>query len=179
MDRITNQFSPGQLYNNASQIEERHRHRYEVNPDFVAQLETRGLKFVGHDSEKTRMEIIELEGHPYYVATQFHPEYLSRPLKPSPPFLGLILAAVGKLDTYLQQGNKLSSASSAHVTSESSSDDDAALFSTNSLLKKMQLNGKPKAGSPLATIGDGAEGSAGTSTKCNGTHEADCVHESK
>lgn len=165
-----------QLYNNASQIEERHRHRYEVNPDYVAQLEARGLKFVGHDSEKTRMEIIELEGHPYYVATQYHPEYLSRPLKPSPPFLGLILASVGKLDAYLQQGNKLSS--SAHVTSESSSDDDTALFSTNNLLKKMQLNGKPskqKQGSPLATIGDGGES---TAPKCNGTHVADCKHES-
>uniref|UniRef100_A0A1Q3F2K6 CTP synthase n=1 Tax=Culex tarsalis TaxID=7177 RepID=A0A1Q3F2K6_CULTA len=168
-----------QLYNNASQIEERHRHRYEVNPEFVEQLEARGLKFVGHDSEKTRMEIIELEGHPYYVATQFHPEYLSRPLKPSPPFLGLILASIGKLDTYLQQGNKLSASMTAHVTSESSSDDDAAaLFSTNSLLKKMQLDGRPKLSSPLATIGDGGE-SSGSSTKCNGTHADDCKHDNK
>ena len=54
------------------------------------------------------MEIIELYGHPYYVATQYHPEYLSRPLKPSPPFLGLILASVGKLESYLARGCKLS-----------------------------------------------------------------------
>lgn len=54
------------------------------------------------------MEIVELEGHPYYVATQYHPEYLSRPLSPSPPFLGLILASVGKLSTYLARGCRFS-----------------------------------------------------------------------
>lgn len=54
------------------------------------------------------MEIAELEGHSYYVATQFHPEYLSRPLKPSPPFLGLILASVGKLKYYVARGCKFS-----------------------------------------------------------------------
>lgn len=63
---------------------------------------------LGHDEENLRMEIAELEGHSYYVATQFHPEYLSRPLKPSPPFLGLILASVGKLKHYLAKGCKLS-----------------------------------------------------------------------
>lgn len=47
------------------------------------------------------MEICELDNHIYYVATQFHPEYLTRPLKPSPPFLGLMLAANGKLKSYL------------------------------------------------------------------------------
>lgn len=47
------------------------------------------------------MEIMELKDHDYYVATQYHPEYLSRPLKPSPPFLGLILASVHKLKHYL------------------------------------------------------------------------------
>lgn len=55
------------------------------------------------------MEIIELPSavHPYFVATQYHPEYISRPLKPSPPYLGLILAAAGKLQTYIS--NTLSS----------------------------------------------------------------------
>lgn len=124
-----------QLYGNASQIAERHRHRYEVNPEYVSQLEKRGMKFVGHDSEQTRMEIVELENHPYYVAVQFHPEYLSRPLKPSPPFLGLILASIGKLETYLQQGNKLT-----QMASESSSDDDM-LQTTNKLMKKITMNG--------------------------------------
>ncbi|XP_011301963.1 CTP synthase [Fopius arisanus] len=96
------------LYGNVDGIEERHRHRYEVNPQYVNDFEAAGLKFVGHDDEGQRMEIIELEGHPYYVATQYHPEYLSRPLKPSPPFLGFILASVGKLKSYLARGCRLS-----------------------------------------------------------------------
>jgi CTP synthase len=53
------------------------------------------------------MEIAELEGHPYFVAMQFHPEYLSRPLKPSPPFMGLILASGGKLQSFLAKGCRL------------------------------------------------------------------------
>jgi hypothetical protein len=53
------------------------------------------------------MEIVELDDHPYFVATQYHPEYLSRPLKPSPPFFGLILASVGKLHSYLARGCRL------------------------------------------------------------------------
>lgn len=63
---------------------------------------------LGRDDQNIRMEIAELEGHSYYVATQFHPEYLSRPLKPSPPFLGLILASIGKLKYYLARGCKFS-----------------------------------------------------------------------
>jgi hypothetical protein len=54
------------------------------------------------------MEIVELDDHPYFVATQYHPEYLSRPLKPSPPFFGLILASVGKLHSYVSRGCRLS-----------------------------------------------------------------------
>lgn len=62
----------------------------------------------GTDENGERMEVIELADHPYYVATQYHPEYLSRPLKPSPPFLGLVLAAVGRLQLYLSRGCRLS-----------------------------------------------------------------------
>lgn len=109
------------LYDNKDVIEERHRHRYEINPDYVNDLEAAGLKFVGRDDdENIRMEIAELEGHSYYVATQFHPEYLSRPLKPSPPFLGLILASVSKLKHYLARGCKFS----PHQLSDNESDDD-------------------------------------------------------
>ncbi|XP_011501043.1 PREDICTED: CTP synthase [Ceratosolen solmsi marchali] len=97
-----------QLYGNPEIIKERHRHRYEVNPKYVARMEAFGLKFVGHDEHHIRMEIVELEGHNYYVATQYHPEYLSRPLKPSPPFLGLILASVGKLKAYLTKKCRVS-----------------------------------------------------------------------
>lgn len=54
------------------------------------------------------MEILELDNHPYFVAVQFHPEYLSRPVSPSPPFMGLILAAKDRLKGYLARGCKLS-----------------------------------------------------------------------
>jgi len=47
------------------------------------------------------MEILEIENHPFYVGVQFHPEYLSRPLRPSPPFVGLLLASIGELDLHL------------------------------------------------------------------------------
>lgn len=96
------------MYGSPKSVDERHRHRYEINPKYVDQLEEKGLKFVGTDEEKQRMEIVELENHPYYVGVQYHPEYLSRPLKPSPPFLGLILASVGKLQSYLNKGCRLS-----------------------------------------------------------------------
>ena len=68
-------------------IDERHRHRYEVNPAYVQQFEAAGLKFVGRDETGERMEIIELVDHPFFVAAQFHPEFKSRPFKPSPLFL--------------------------------------------------------------------------------------------
>eukprot|EP00834_Sanchytrium_tribonematis_P008258 NODE_917_length_3062_cov_0.433345.p2 type:complete len:169 gc:universal NODE_917_length_3062_cov_0.433345:2119-2625(+) len=101
------------LYDHKPEIFERHRHRYEVNPEIVNDLEANGMIFVGRDETGKRMEIMELkhdpvdqwemidgkmqpkEGHPYYVGCQFHPEYLTRPLVPSPPFLGLILASAG------------------------------------------------------------------------------------
>merc|ERR1719420_1624768 len=62
------------------------------------------MKFVGRDTDNERMEILELEGHPFYVAVQYHPEYLSRPMRPSAPYLGLILAATGKLRPFLAKG---------------------------------------------------------------------------
>ncbi|KAL1491250.1 hypothetical protein ABEB36_011871 [Hypothenemus hampei] len=96
------------LYGNKEQIQERHRHRYEVNPQYINELEKHGLKFVGVDTEQLRMEILELDNHPYFVAVQFHPEYLSRPVCPSPPFMGLILAAKDRLKGYLARGCKLS-----------------------------------------------------------------------
>ncbi|HIC76056.1 MAG TPA: CTP synthase (glutamine hydrolyzing) [Candidatus Poseidoniales archaeon] len=85
------------LYGGAKKIHERHRHRYEVNPDMIADLEAAGLRFVGKDTEAQRMEIIELADHPYYFGTQYHPEFKSRPNRPSPPFLGLVEAAFKRL----------------------------------------------------------------------------------
>ena len=56
---------------------------------------------MGEDVDGERMEIVELKGHPFFVGCQAHPEFTSRPLKPSPPYLGLILASIGKLEKYL------------------------------------------------------------------------------
>lgn len=111
------------LYDNAEFIEERHRHRYEVNPELTQQFEEKGLRFVGHDTEGQRMEVVELEDHPYFVGVQFHPEFSSRPMKPSPPYLGLMLAASGKLSTFIHNGCKLSPRNSYSDISEESSSD--------------------------------------------------------
>lgn len=79
-----------------------------MNPKYIQDLEKHGLRFVGVDIDAERMEILELPTHPYYVAVQFHPEYLSRPMNPSPPFMGLILAAKDRLNSYFARGCKLS-----------------------------------------------------------------------
>ena len=84
-----------QLYGGVTAIDERHRHRYEINIDYVKKLEEKGMEFVGRDTTGERMEVFELAGHPYYVGCQFHPEFKSRPLRPSPLFYGLICAASG------------------------------------------------------------------------------------
>ncbi|KAI3526875.1 hypothetical protein L1887_06141 [Cichorium endivia] len=89
-------------YQNPEYVDERHRHRYEVNPEVVGDLEKTGLRFVGKDESGQRMEILELTSHPFYVGVQFHPEYKSRPGKPSALFLGLILAATGQLEAYVK-----------------------------------------------------------------------------
>jgi CTP synthase len=70
-----------------------------VNPEVVEELEQAGLRFVGKDETGQRMEIVELntDEHPYFVGVQFHPEFKSRPLKPSPVFHGLVAAAVGNV----------------------------------------------------------------------------------
>uniref|UniRef100_A0A2K5D9N6 CTP synthase n=1 Tax=Aotus nancymaae TaxID=37293 RepID=A0A2K5D9N6_AOTNA len=96
------------LYGDADYLEERHSHRFEVNPVLKKCLEEQGLKFVGQDVEGERMEIVELEDHPCFVGVQYHPEFLSRPIKLSPPYFGLLLASVGKLPHYLQKGCRLS-----------------------------------------------------------------------
>jgi CTP synthase len=82
------------LYGNAISVDERHRHRYEVNPDLVNELVSAGLRFSGKDETGQRMEIVELDEkiHPYFVGVQFHPEFKSRPQRPAPVFLGLLQA---------------------------------------------------------------------------------------
>ena len=81
------------LYGEGKSVDERHRHRYEINPDLVDAIENSGLIFVGKDETGQRCEIFELNNHPYFVGVQYHPEFKSRPGKPSPPFLGLLMAA--------------------------------------------------------------------------------------
>ncbi|KAJ3687469.1 hypothetical protein LUZ61_016633 [Rhynchospora tenuis] len=102
------------LYGNPEYVDERHRHRYEVNPEFVSGLEKSGLEFVGCDESQNRMEIIELPGHPYYIGVQFHPEFKSRPRKPSALFLGLILAATGQLENYILSNANINGYTSFH-----------------------------------------------------------------
>lgn len=86
------------LYGSQDVILERHRHRYEVNPEYIVKLEEGGLSFVGKDDAGVRMEIAEIKGHPWFVGVQFHPEYLSRVLKPSKPYLGFLAASAGCLE---------------------------------------------------------------------------------
>ena len=75
-------------------ITERHRHRYEVNNDYLRQLEKGGLRISGVWAEKQLVEIIEIPEHRFFVASQFHPEFRSRPWEPHPLFAGFIEAAL-------------------------------------------------------------------------------------
>lgn len=76
-----------------SDISERHRHRYEYNNEYRKDLEKNGLKVAGTTPDGKLVEIVELEDHPFFVGTQFHPELKSRPLSPHPLFVGFISAA--------------------------------------------------------------------------------------
>ncbi len=75
-------------------IVERHRHRFEVNPDFIERIEKKGLVFAGTSEDGRRMEIFELPGHRFFQASQFHPEFTSLPWNPNPLFRGFIEAAI-------------------------------------------------------------------------------------
>ncbi len=79
----------------AEKISERHRHRYEVNPAYIEQLESKGLIFSGVSPDHKLMEIVELPKniHPFFLGTQFHPEFQSRPLTPHPLFIAFVRAA--------------------------------------------------------------------------------------
>lgn len=81
---------------NSKLVSERHRHRYEVNPTYVAKLQEAGLKFSGVSPDHTLMEIAELPKteHPFFLGTQFHPEFRARPLEPHPLFSAFVKAAI-------------------------------------------------------------------------------------
>ncbi|SJX60836.1 probable URA7-CTP synthase 1 [Sporisorium reilianum f. sp. reilianum] len=152
-----------QLYGGQPVVWERHRHRYEVNPEYVERIESAAanpsakatpqkipsdipaasppftsprlgsfaevaevftgvdeLKFVGRDEKGERMQIAELRHHPYFVGMQAHPEFCSRPLNPSPPFLGFIAASAGLLEEQLaMQKNYVPPHPKSHMISES------------------------------------------------------------
>ena len=80
----------------SDKVFERHRHRYEVNPDYHDILEKNGLIFSGLSPSGRLVEFIELPKHRYFVATQAHPEFKSRPNRPHPLFAGVVEAAMKK-----------------------------------------------------------------------------------
>ncbi|OJT17869.1 CTP synthase [Archangium sp. Cb G35] len=80
-------------------IQERHRHRYEVNNAYRGRLQEAGLVVSGHNPELNLVEMIELPDHPYFVGCQFHPEFKSKPFAPHPLFSGFIRAALAQRDT--------------------------------------------------------------------------------
>jgi CTP synthase len=82
------------IYGGAPRIEERHRHRYEVNVNFKERLEATGMAFSGMSPDGVLPEIIEFPGHPWFVGVQYHPELKSKPFDPHPLFSGFIAAAV-------------------------------------------------------------------------------------
>ena len=75
-------------------VQERHRHRYELNNEFRKNLEQKGLVMAGINPEKDLVEIVEISRHPFFIATQFHPEFKSRPLRPHPLFREFIRASI-------------------------------------------------------------------------------------
>jgi len=81
-----------------NKISERHRHRYEVNPKYIEKLNAKGMIFSGVSPDKRLMEIAELskEKHPFFLATQFHPEFQARPLSPHPLFTEFIKTCIKK-----------------------------------------------------------------------------------
>jgi len=89
LDKNSNSYK---LYKNI-EISERHRHRYEFNNEYRDQIENAGMTIVGTSPDNLLVEMIEIKDHPYFVGSQFHPEFKSRPDRPAPLFVGLIKAA--------------------------------------------------------------------------------------
>jgi CTP synthase len=85
-----------EAYDCEHQVEERHRHRWEFNNNYRKEFEEAGMVFSGISPDGMLVEISELKDHPYMVGSQFHPEFLSRPMRPHPLFAGLVRAAIAK-----------------------------------------------------------------------------------
>jgi CTP synthase len=95
-DCVFNKGSLGEKVYGTTKISERHRHRLEVNNDYVKKLTDKGLIVSGTNPDLNLVEVIELSDHPFYIACQYHPEFKSRPFKPHPLFASFIKAS-GKL----------------------------------------------------------------------------------
>nr|AMD38800.1 ammonia ligase [Fusarium babinda] len=113
----TSHFKPGTewsklrgLYGGVEVVEERHRHRYEVNPDYIEDLQKAGLSLTSMDDQGVRVETIELKDHPFFVGLQAHPEYKSKTLAPAPSLLGLVAASAGCLDEIIEAAQQKQSA---------------------------------------------------------------------
>jgi CTP synthase len=112
----------GEAYG-APVVSERHRHRYEVNPNFRARFDEAGLWCSGTSPDRRLVEFVELRDHPYWVATQAHPEFKSRPDRAHPLFRELIAAALARRDaTPPGLRRMLDEAADEHVVAPSSSD---------------------------------------------------------
>ncbi len=86
-------------------VYERHRHRYEINPDYIDQFQEAGLVFSGVDYkiEQPRMLCLEIPKHPFFFGVQYHPEMQNSFLRPNRCFLAFLLAAAGKFEQRLQE----------------------------------------------------------------------------
>jgi CTP synthase len=90
-------------------IRERHRHRFELNQTYLKKFEEKGMHYTAFSDNGKRAEILELEGHPFYMATQFHPEYISRPETPEPVYVAFVAACVKRAKAAQYTPEKLES----------------------------------------------------------------------
>lgn len=88
-------------------IRERHRHRFEFNQRFLKRFEEKGMRYTAFSDRGRRAEIMELEGHPFYMGTQFHPEYVSRPERPEPVYVALVAASAQRAKERMSPAEKL------------------------------------------------------------------------
>ena len=88
-------------------IRERHRHRYELNQKYLRRFEDHGMKYTAFSDNGRRAEILELEGHPFYMATQYHPEYVSRPERPEPIYVAFVAACLKRAKSGGREPEKL------------------------------------------------------------------------
>ena len=90
-----------------TRIRERHRHRFEMNQKYLKRFEEKGMHYTAFSDNGRRAEILELEGHPFYMGTQYHPEYVSRPERPEPIYVAFVAACARRRRTVSREPEKL------------------------------------------------------------------------